>query len=94
MVLYDLTRKTKLPRVSFESSALHRIKDEVTFASSALKNQKTSEPDSCKCGHLGDFFPGEEKFDFNVNSSFKCKSWVQVLTLAFFLTHKMVSQDH
>ena len=48
LVLCDFTGKTKLPRVSFESSALHRIKDEVAFASSALKNPKTSEPDPCK----------------------------------------------
>ena len=48
LVLYDLKRKTKLPRVSSESSALDRIKHVVTSASSALKNQKASEPDPCK----------------------------------------------
>ena len=48
LVLYDLTWKTKSPRFSSESSALHRIKDVVTFASSALKNQKTSQPYPCK----------------------------------------------
>ena len=48
LILYDLTRKRKLPQVSFESSALHHIKDVVTLASSALKNQKTYEPDPCK----------------------------------------------
>ena len=42
LVLYDLTRKTKLLRFSSERSALHRIKDVVTFASSILKNQTTS----------------------------------------------------
>ena len=48
LVLFDLTRRTNLPRVSFESSALHHINYEVTFACSALKNQNTSEPDPCK----------------------------------------------
>ena len=33
---------------SFESCALHCINDLVTFTSSALKNQTTSEPDPCK----------------------------------------------
>ena len=48
LVLYDLTWKTKLPQFSSESSALDRIKDVVTSASSALNNQTTSEPDPCK----------------------------------------------
>ena len=48
LVLYDLTRKTKLPRFSSESSALHRVKDVVTLASSALKTQTISEFDPCK----------------------------------------------
>ena len=48
LVLYDLPRKTKFPRVSFESSALHHMKDVVTLASSALNSQKTYEPDPCK----------------------------------------------
>ena len=48
LVLYDLARKTKLPRASFESSALHHVKDVVTLASSALNYQKTYKPDPCK----------------------------------------------
>ena len=48
LVLYDLARKTKLLWVSFESSAMHHIKDVVTLASSALNYQKTYEPDPCK----------------------------------------------
>ena len=45
LVLYDLTWKTQSPWFSSESSALHCIKDVVTFISSALKNQI---PDPCK----------------------------------------------
>ena len=48
LVLYDLTRKTKLPLFSSESSALHCTKDLVTFASSALKNHTNSELAPCK----------------------------------------------
>ena len=82
--LYDFTQKKKMPRFSSESSALHCIKDVVTFASSALKNQILLNLILANENIRGNFFPRKEKFSFHLNSSFKERIWVHVLTIAFF----------